>query len=62
MTMNRAVYIVGTMLAAAVIGALLGAVWGLFAQEEGWWGAGVILGLVLGIIGGVAVAERRATT
>ena len=58
--MNRAAYIVGTMLAAAVAGALLGAVWGFFAQEEGWWGAGAILGLVIGIVGGVAVAEQRS--
>ncbi len=56
--MNRAGYIVGTMLAAAILGALLGVIWGFFAQESGWWGAGMILGLVLGIIGGVAVAER----
>ena len=58
--MNRAGYIVGTMLAAAILGALLGAIWGFFAQESGWWGAGMLLGLVLGIIGGVAVAERAA--
>lgn len=58
--MNRAVYIVGTMLAAAVLGALLGAAWGFFAQETGWWGAGMLLGLTVGVVGGVAVAERVA--
>ena len=60
MTRNRAIYIIGTMLAAALVGALLGAAWGFFAQEEGWWGAGMLLGLVLGIVGGVSVAERAA--
>ena len=58
MARNRAVYIAGTTIAAAVAGALLGEVWGYFAQEEGWWGAGMLLGLVLGIVAGVAVAER----
>ena len=58
--MNRAGYVVGTMLAAGILGALLGVIWGFFAQESGWWGAGMLLGLVLGIVGGVAVAERAA--
>jgi F0F1-type ATP synthase assembly protein I len=61
MPKNRAVYIAGTTLAAAVVGALLGTIWGYFAQEEGWWGAGMILGLILGIVFGVAVAERATT-
>jgi hypothetical protein len=61
MARNRAVYIAGTMLAAAIVGALLGAIWGYFAQEEGWWGAGMLLGLVLGIVFGVSVGERAAS-
>ena len=58
--MNRAAYIVGTTLAAGLVGAIVGLVWGFFAQEAGWWGAGMLLGLILGIFGGVAVSERLA--
>ena len=56
--MNKAVYIVGTTLAAGLVGALYGLIWGFFAQEAGWWGAWGLLGLILGIFAGVAVSER----
>ena len=56
--MNKAVYIVGTTLAAGLVGALFGLIWGFFAQEAGWWGAWGLLGLILGIFAGVAVSER----
>jgi len=56
--MRQAGYVTGTMILMGIAGALLGAVWGFFAQEVGWWGAGMLLGLVLGIAGGLAVAER----
>jgi F0F1-type ATP synthase assembly protein I len=58
--MNRATYVIGTMLAAGVLGIVVGAIWGFFAQETGWWGAGMLLGLILGIVFGVSVAERAA--
>jgi hypothetical protein len=58
MPKNRAIYIAGTTLAAAAAGALLGTIWGYFAQEQGWWGAGMLLGLILGVFAGVVVAER----
>jgi hypothetical protein len=56
--MTRAGYIVGTMVAAGAIGAIFGLVWGFFAQEAGWWGAWMLFGLIVGIVGGVAVADR----
>src|SRR5262249_41524953 len=56
--MRRAGYIAGTTLLGGLIGAIFGAIWGFFAQEIGWWGAWMILGLVIGIVGGVAVAGR----
>ncbi|MGH2586659.1 MAG: hypothetical protein ACRDJE_17225 [Dehalococcoidia bacterium] len=56
--MTRAGYIVGTMVAAAAIGAIFGLVWGFFAQEAGWWGAWGLFGLIVGIVGGVMVADR----
>jgi hypothetical protein len=58
--MRQAALIAGTTVIGGVLGALVGAVWGFAAQEIGWWGAGMILGLFLGIVGGVAVAERTA--
>lgn len=58
--MRRAGYIVGTTAAGGLIGALAGTVWGFAAQEVGWWGAGMLLGLTIGLFSGVAVADRRA--
>ena len=58
--MRQAAYIAGTTVIGGVLGALLGVVWSFAAQETGWWGAGMILGLFIGIVGGVAVAERAA--
>jgi hypothetical protein len=56
--MRRAGYIASTTLLGGLIGAIFGAIWGFFAQEVGWWGAWMILGLTIGIIAGVAVADR----
>jgi hypothetical protein len=58
--MNRAAYIVGTMLALGLIGAIFGLIWDFFAQETGWWGAWGLFGLLVGIFVGVGVAERYA--
>ena len=58
--MRQAAYVAGTTVAGGVVGALVGEIWGFAAQEIGWWGAGMLLGLVIGIIAGVAVAERAA--
>jgi hypothetical protein len=56
--MKRVAYIIGTTLAVGVLGALFGLVWGFYAQEAGWWGAWGLLGLFVGIVLGVSVAER----
>ena len=58
--MRKTGYIAGTTLAAAVIGALLGALYGFAINEIGWWGAGLLLGLIIGPIVGLSVAERAA--
>lgn len=58
--MRRTGYIVGTAAAGGLIGALAGVLWGFAAQEVGWWGAGMLLGLTIGLFSGVAVADRRA--
>jgi len=57
--MNRGGYVIGTTLVLALIGALFGLVWDFFSGETGWWGAWGLLGLILGMAAGLAVAERR---
>ena len=57
----RAAYITGTTLAAGVVGAIFGLIWGFFAQETGWWGAWMLFGLIIGPVLGIIVADRAAT-
>jgi hypothetical protein len=58
--MNKAGYIAATTVVLTVLGAIVGLVWDVVAQEAGWWGAWALFGLILGPFVGMAVAERRA--
>lgn len=46
------------MALGGVAGLLVGAIWGYAGREAGWWLAGLMLGLLYGVIGGFALAER----
>jgi hypothetical protein len=52
----------GTVAVIMVIGALIGtgigALWGFLGHEIGWWGVGLLLGLIYGTIAGVSMADR----
>ena len=52
----------GTILLYAVLGALLGlaifAAFGWLGKEVGWWGVGLLLGLIYGTLAGFAAADR----
>ena len=51
-----------TILLYAVLGAVVGlaifAVFGWLGREVGWWGVGLLLGLIYGTLAGFAVADR----
>ena len=53
----------GTILIVMVLGALVGtlafALFGYLGHEVGWWGVGLLLGLIYGAIAGFAVADRQ---
>ena len=42
----------------ALVGTLIGAAFGWAGHEVGWWGVGLLLGLIYGTIAGFAVADR----
>lgn len=46
------------MVLGALIGAVVGAVFGFLGHEVGWWGVGLLLGLIYGTIGGFSAADR----
>ena len=52
----------GTVLLCAVLGALAGlvifAAFGWLGKEVGWWGIGLLLGLIYGTLVGFSVADR----
>ena len=47
------------MVLGALVGTALGALYGWAGHEIGWWGVGLLLGLIYGTIGGFALAERQ---
>ena len=53
---------VGTVLLCGVLGALAGlvifAAFGWLGKEVGWWGVGLLLGLIYGTLVGFSVADR----
>lgn len=46
------------MILGAVVGTIIGTAFGWLGKEVGWWGVGLILGLIYGTITGVSVADR----
>jgi hypothetical protein len=46
------------MALGALVGLVVGAVYGYAMREVGWWGVGLLLGMIYGTIGGFAVADR----
>lgn len=45
------------MVLGAFVGTLLGALYGWLGHEVGWWGIGLLLGLIYGTLRGFAVAD-----
>ena len=41
-----------------LVGTVIGAVFGWAGNEIGWWGVGLLLGLIYGTISGFALADR----
>ncbi len=42
----------------ALVGTVIGAAFGWLGKEVGWWGVGLLLGLIYGAIVGFAAADR----
>lgn len=45
-------------IAGGLLGTLIGAAYGYAGHEPGWWGVGLLLGLIYGTIGGFSAADR----
>lgn len=50
--------ILALMVIGGVVGTVLGAAFGYLGHEVGWWGVGLLLGLLYGTIVGFALADR----
>ena len=46
------------MVLGGLIGMVTGAVFGWVGHEVGWWGVGLLLGLIYGTLSGFALADQ----
>jgi len=55
---NYYLTIIVVMALGGLAGTAIGALYGFAGHEQGWWGVGLLLGIIYGTLGGFALADR----